>query len=99
MVTLCVVYWFMSEMTVFRIKFVRISFLLWIIALLNHSEQNASKVKSMTGNTKSWLTLYCLLRTKVHEFWKISILKLEGIIKKNSYERCDYESVDEKSLS
>ena len=29
---------------------------------------------------------------------KISILKLEGIIKK-SYERRDYESVDEKSLS
>ena len=30
---------------------------------------------------------------------EISILKLEGIIKKISYERCDYESVDEKSLS
>ena len=30
---------------------------------------------------------------------KISILKLEGIIKKNSYERRDYESVDENSLS
>ena len=30
---------------------------------------------------------------------KISILKLVGIIKKNSYERRDYESVDEKSLS
>ena len=30
---------------------------------------------------------------------KISILKLEGIIKKNSYQRSDYESVDEKSLS
>ena len=33
---------------------------------------------------------------------KISILKLEGIIKKKkkkSYERRDYESVDEKSLS
>ena len=29
---------------------------------------------------------------------KISILKLEGIIKKISYERRDYESVDEKSL-
>ena len=29
---------------------------------------------------------------------KISILKLEGIIKKNSYERRDYESIDEKSL-
>ena len=30
---------------------------------------------------------------------KISILKLEGIIKKISYERRDYESVDEKGLS
>ena len=30
---------------------------------------------------------------------KISILKLEGIIKKISYERRDYESVDENSLS
>ena len=29
---------------------------------------------------------------------KISILKLEGIIKKISYERRDYESEDEKSL-
>ena len=30
---------------------------------------------------------------------KISILKLEGIIKKISYERRDYESVDKKGLS
>ena len=30
---------------------------------------------------------------------KISILKLEGIIKKISYERRDYESVDEKGSS
>ena len=30
---------------------------------------------------------------------KMSILKLEGIIKKISYERRDYESEDEKSLS
>ena len=30
---------------------------------------------------------------------KISISILEGILKKNSYERRDYESVDEKSLS
>ena len=30
---------------------------------------------------------------------KISILELEGIIKKISYERRDYESVDEESLS
>ena len=37
------------------------------------------------------------------EFWhrlaKLSILILEGIIKKISYERRDSESVDEKSLS
>ena len=30
---------------------------------------------------------------------KISFLKLDGIIKKISYERRDYESVDEKGLS
>ena len=30
---------------------------------------------------------------------KISILVLEGIIKKNSYDRRAYESVDDKSLS
>ena len=30
---------------------------------------------------------------------KISILKLERITKKNSYEHRDYESVEEKSLS
>ena len=32
----------------------------------------------------------------MHEFGEISNLKLEGIIKKISYERRDYESVDEK---
>ena len=40
-----------------------------------------------------------LVPIKVHEKPKIWILRLEGIIKKNSYERNDYESVDEKSLS
>ena len=30
---------------------------------------------------------------------KIQILKLEGMVKKNSYERRDYESGDEESLS
>ena len=34
-----------------------------------------------------------------HRSAKLSILILEGIIKKISYERRDYESVDEKSLS
>ena len=34
-----------------------------------------------------------------HRLAKLSILMLEGIIKKISYERRDYELVDEKSLS
>ena len=34
-----------------------------------------------------------------HRLAKPSILILEGITKKISYERRDYESVDEKSLS
>ena len=34
-----------------------------------------------------------------HRLAKLSILNLEGIIKKISFERRDYESVDEKSLS
>ena len=34
-----------------------------------------------------------------HCLAKLSILILEGIIKKFSYEHRDYESVDEKSLS
>ena len=34
-----------------------------------------------------------------HRLAKLSILILEGIIKKISYEHRDYESVDEKSLS
>ena len=34
-----------------------------------------------------------------HRLAKLSILILEEIIKKISYERRDYESVDEKSLS
>ena len=46
------------------------------------------------------LTLYCLaILHKSARIDKILILKLEGIIKKISYERRDYESVDEKSLS
>ena len=38
-------------------------------------------------------------RRQVSPFTEISILFLEGIIKKISYERRAYESVDEKSLS
>ena len=45
------------------------------------------------------LTLYCPSEHKGVRIAKISILKLEGIIKIISYERRDYESVDEKSLS
>ena len=41
----------------------------------------------------------CPCVTNSSRIAKISILKLEGIIKKFSYERRDYESVDEKSLS
>ena len=55
---------------------------------------------------------YCAIRTKprhninffllahmAYRLAKLSILILERIIKKISYERGDYESVDEKSLS
>ena len=38
-------------------------------------------------------------RTQVSPITEISILFYEGIIKKFSYERRAYESVDEKSLS
>ena len=41
----------------------------------------------------------CPCVTNSSRIAKISILKLEGSIKKISYERRDYESVDEKSLS
>ena len=43
------------------------------------------------------IVLICAKSARIDN--KISILKLEGIIKKNSYERRDYESEDEKSLS
>ena len=47
-----------------------------------------------------WLGFYPLLPIahKSARIAKISILKLEGTIEKISYERHDYESVDEKSL-
>ena len=41
-------------------------------------------------------TAYCAQSGRIG---KILILKLEGIIKKISYERRDYESVDENSIS
>ena len=57
-------------------------------------------------NASTHLRLLCIcinpLVPSAHKsvrIYKISILKLEGIIKKISYERRDYESVDEKSLS
>ena len=52
------------------------------------------------NNKKHWsLKLFNPLLPIAHKsarIDKISILKLEGIIKKISYERRDYESVDEK---
>ena len=44
------------------------------------------------------LNSLCPNRTNSSCIAKILILKKEGIIKKISYERRDYESVDEKSL-
>ena len=41
----------------------------------------------------------CIGSIKLEVWTKILILILEGIIKKISYERRDYESVDEKILS
>ena len=49
--------------------------------------------------------IFCIILSIIHTghrcppFTEISILFYEGIIKKISYERCAYESVDEKSLS
>ena len=39
------------------------------------------------------------MKTRVSPLTEISILLYEGIIRKASYERHGYESVDEKSLS
>ena len=54
------------------------------------------------GNNAGDINLFNPLLPIAHKsarIVKISILKLEGIIKKIFYERRDYESVDEKSLS
>ena len=55
---------------------------------------------------QGWFLLACVTLTHLcpvlrlyNAVLKISILNKEGIIKKISYERRDYESVDEKSLS
>ena len=45
------------------------------------------------------LNLLLPIAHKSARIGKILILKLEGIIQKNSYDRRYYESVDEKSLS
>ena len=50
----------------------------------------------------AWCLCFNPLVPSAHKsarIYKISMLKLEGIIKKISYERRDYESVNEKSLS
>ena len=44
------------------------------------------------------LSLYCLARQIYEAVPKFGFFIQEGINKKNSYERRDYESVDEKSL-
>ena len=64
----------------------------------------AIRVQSIKIFTKSFSTMKMfnpLVPSAHKSVWisKISILKLEGIIKKISYERRDYESVDENSLS
>ena len=69
------------------------------------SSLNAAVTCQVGGNVikfSSFLFLFNPLLLSAHKsarIFKISILKLEGIIKKISYERRDYESVDEKSLS
>ena len=76
---------------------------MWKIAGRWQHAKNASMVKMIT--IKSSLRLVTSINPLVpsaHKsvrISKISILKLEGIIKKISYERRDYESVDENSLS
>ena len=51
------------------------------------------------GRWRSLINPLLPIAHKSAQIDKISILKLEGIIKKISYERRDYELVDEKSLS
>ena len=46
-----------------------------------------------------WINPLLPIAHKSARIGETSILKLEGIIKKISYEHRDYESVDEKSLS
>ena len=58
--------------------------------------KNHSRLSSIKLNTS--FNPLCSNRTNSSCIAKISILKYEGIIKKTSYERRAYESVDEKSL-
>ena len=53
----------------------------------------------ITSDIKTMINPLLPIAYKSARIYKILILKLEGIIKKISYERRDYESVDEKSLS
>ena len=53
----------------------------------------------MTLNENNTINPLLPIAYKSGRIYKILILKLEGIIKKISYERRDYESVDERSLS
>ena len=52
----------------------------------------STKIGSLINPTSPSVSIW-------HRLAKLSILILEGIIKKFSYERRDYESVDEKSQS
>ena len=65
----------------------------------NHKKKKKKSVKCSYAST--FKTFNPLLPSVpiCHRLAKLSTLILEGIIKKNSYERPDYESVDEKSLS
>ena len=65
-------------------------------------KQHGPKINRQIEDFNNILNFFNPLLPIAHKsarFDKISILKLEGIIKKISYERRDYESVDEKSRS
>ena len=55
---------------------------------ISKSKNNSMSLNHLLPSVSIW-----------HRLAKLSILILEGIIRKKSHERRDYESVDEKSLS
>ena len=72
-----------------------IAFLVVMLLHLTVSRKSRNNLELAAKNINPLLPI----AHKSAQIDKISILKLEGIIKKISYERRDYESVDEKSLS